>query len=83
MDLGEELRTTEQRERDVMLAEHESVALLTPRTGAGRAWIDKHIGAYGQPYYPVVIAEPENVLSIVTRMRTDGLDVGPPDGWDS
>jgi hypothetical protein len=79
MELGQEVRRTERPPRDVILSEQGSVSLLSPTTGAGRAWIDEHIGPHNQPYYPVVVAEPHHVLSIVRRMRTDGLNVDPPE----
>ncbi len=44
-------------------------------SGAGRNWLDRHIGADNgyQPYWPTVVVEHRYLESIVVGMLADGV----------
>jgi hypothetical protein len=63
---------------DFVRERHGSILfLLHPVSEAGRKWIDEHIGTkYGfQPYYPIVLIEPQYIEHVLKGIRESGLKV--------
>ena len=52
-----------------------SIFLLRPVTGAGRNWVDRHIGQDNgfQPYWPTVVVEARYLEPIVEGLLADGI----------
>lgn len=61
---------------DLVVQDHGSIFLLTPRSDAGQEWIDEHIPADAQRWgVNSIVVEHRYITDIVLGAQADGLDV--------
>jgi hypothetical protein len=60
---------------DFVLADHGSVAVLTPMTDAGREWRDEHLPSDAASWGRGVVIEPRYLAPILEGIACDGLEI--------
>lgn len=62
--------------RDFRVANHGSIALVTPQTAAARAWVDEHLPEDHLTFGGGVVVEPRYLDDILEGITVDGLSLG-------
>jgi hypothetical protein len=60
---------------DFLFQNHGSITILTPRSDAGRQWIDDHIPADATTWCSGIVIEPRYAQDILDGIEADGLEV--------
>jgi hypothetical protein len=60
---------------DFIIADHGSIALLTPASKAGREWANEHLPQDAMYWNGAIVIEPRYVDDIIEGIQCDGLSV--------
>jgi len=69
-------RASKAAARDFSVANHGSIALLTPQTPEARSWVDEHLPEDVMTFGGGIVVEPRYLDGILEGITIDGLSLG-------